>query len=74
MIADKILIKKIMFLPILLFLFSACVSGRAGSSRNENIPFFISSNQTNNYKKHLVCCKKRCVLASALNIGKGHDF
>ena len=66
--------KIFLFFTRLLFLFSACISNKTRKLRNGDVSFTVSSSQANSYKDSLVCCKKRCVLASALRGDDRHEF
>ena len=68
------LINKIIFLPVVLLLFSACAGGNVSSFRNENTLLFASGNQTAGSKYRLVCCKKGCNLVLANKTGGRHVF
>ena len=63
---------KFIFLTV--FLFSACVNRQTNSIRNDNFSFHVFNSQTTFSKDRLVCCKKRCVLASAVKFGERYEF
>ena len=67
-------INKIINLVLFSFLFSACVSNHPKSLNKGNYPFLNSRKENIQYKERLICCKKRCVLASALKVSGYRDF
>ena len=68
--------KKNKFISLILFsfLFSACISNHSKPLNNKNYSFLNTKKENIQYKDRLVCCKKRCVLASALKVGGHRDF